>query len=263
MTRRKSKNKFIRKVKNLFGYGEGETAAHKKETLEFFDDVPFGNESTIICSVKRNRKVIAILEVLGGKNSGKQYLLHDDKRKINIGRQTKGNDFQLDDECVSNYHAVIVVENDIFRLTDIGSLNGTFLNKKKIVGSEILEDGDEIAIGDNKIIFFILEKRKGRRGNFSIPAYLMLVKDQRVVEKYELIKDITLLGRSKKVDIFIDDPDILEKHAIIFKTPKKFVLIDMNSGKGTYINKNRVDMISGLKNNDRITIGKNDFTFKT
>ena len=58
----------------------------------------------------------------------------------------------LDDVTVSRRHAVVLRRGDAFAIEDEGSLNGTFVNRKRVEGSD-LEDGDEIQIGKYRLTF--------------------------------------------------------------------------------------------------------------
>ncbi len=58
----------------------------------------------------------------------------------------------LDDVTVSRDHALIVRRGDEVFLDDLGSLNGTYVNRRRI-DSHTLEDGDELQIGKYKLTF--------------------------------------------------------------------------------------------------------------
>jgi len=72
---------------------------------------------------------------------------------ITIGRAVT-NDVELNDKFVSREHAQIIFENDQFYLKDLGSTNGTFLNKQRLgENSEaLLHDGDVIILERFKLI---------------------------------------------------------------------------------------------------------------
>ena len=69
-----------------------------------------------------------------------------------IGRNSRS-DIVLDDREVSDIHAKIIIEKKSHKIFDTGSLNGTFLNGKKIANPKKLEDGDEIKIANITMIF--------------------------------------------------------------------------------------------------------------
>ncbi len=62
-------------------------------------------------------------------------------------------DIFLDDVTVSRKHAVLLERDGAFVIEDQGSLNGTFVNRKRIESAE-LEDGDELQIGKYRLTFF-------------------------------------------------------------------------------------------------------------
>ena len=72
-------------------------------------------------------------------------------QRIAIGRHPDANIF-LDDVTVSRNHAVVVREGDTWVIVDEGSLNGTFINRRR-GDRTVLSDGDEIQIGKYKLTF--------------------------------------------------------------------------------------------------------------
>ncbi|MGO9381332.1 MAG: FHA domain-containing protein [Mycobacterium sp.] len=82
----------------------------------------------------------ALIVVKRGPNAGTRFLL--DQAVTSAGRHP-GCDIFLDDVTVSRQHAEFRKENGEFRVVDLGSLNGTYLNRKP-VQSAVLASGDEI-----------------------------------------------------------------------------------------------------------------------
>ena len=70
-----------------------------------------------------------------------------------IGRSPECDVF-LDDVTVSRRHAELVGEGDAYMIRDLGSLNGTFVNKHRIE-STVLEDDDEVQIGKYRMTFLL------------------------------------------------------------------------------------------------------------
>jgi hypothetical protein len=68
-----------------------------------------------------------------------------------VGRSPECDIF-LDDVTVSRRHAEIVREGDEFTIRDLGSLNGTYVNRKRIE-STTLQDDDEVQIGKYRLTF--------------------------------------------------------------------------------------------------------------
>ncbi len=91
----------------------------------------------------------ALVVRAGGGRVGQSFPLSGDKRLI--GRSPEADVF-LDDVTVSRDHAVLVWRAGTWWLDDSGSLNGTYVNRRRI-DSHRLEDGDELQIGKYKLTY--------------------------------------------------------------------------------------------------------------
>jgi len=58
----------------------------------------------------------------------------------------------LDDVTVSRRHAELLLEGEQFTIRDLGSLNGTFVNRKRVESAD-LHDGDEVQVGKYRMTF--------------------------------------------------------------------------------------------------------------
>ena len=85
----------------------------------------------------------------GGGRAGESFSLQGDR--LSIGRRPDSDIF-LDDVTVSRDHAVLVHRGHEYHLDDMGSLNGTYVNRRRI-DSHRLKDGDELQIGKYKLAF--------------------------------------------------------------------------------------------------------------
>ena len=83
----------------------------------------------------------------GGGRAGESFAI--DQEKMSIGRTPDAPIF-LDDVTVSRNHALLVRRRDGIYIDDLGSLNGSYVNRKRIE-SHLLADGDEIQIGKFKL----------------------------------------------------------------------------------------------------------------
>jgi hypothetical protein len=85
----------------------------------------------------------------GGGRAGESFVLELDR--LSVGRRPDSDIF-LDDVTVSRDHAVLVRRGGDYFLDDCGSLNGTYVNRRRIE-SHRLADGDELQIGKYKLAY--------------------------------------------------------------------------------------------------------------
>ena len=90
-----------------------------------------------------------VLIVKRGPNAGSKFFV--DSATIQIGRHPDSDIF-LDDITVSRRHAEIRRGDQGFELHDVGSLNGTYVNRERVEEAD-LRSGDEIQIGKFKLVF--------------------------------------------------------------------------------------------------------------
>lgn len=92
----------------------------------------------------------ALLLVKHGPNAGSTFLL--DAEVTRAGRSPDSDVF-LDDVTVSRRHAEIRRQQDGWYVHDLGSLNGTYVNRERVEMTK-LASGDELQIGRFKLVFF-------------------------------------------------------------------------------------------------------------
>src|SRR5262245_52130229 len=64
-----------------------------------------------------------------------------------------GADVEFEDETVSRLHAVIERLSNGWVLHDLGSTNGTTINRSPVIGARVLRDGDHVAFGFSAATF--------------------------------------------------------------------------------------------------------------
>ena len=92
-----------------------------------------------------------VVVVKRGPNAGSRFLL--DQPVTSAGRHPESDIF-LDDVTVSRRHAEFHLQSGEFRVVDIGSLNGTYVNREP-VDAAALDNGDEIQIGKFRLVFLL------------------------------------------------------------------------------------------------------------
>ena len=85
----------------------------------------------------------------GGGRAGETFVVEGDQMRI--GRSPDAEVF-LDDVTVSRNHALLVRRRDGLYIDDLGSLNGTYVNRKRIESHKLV-DGDELQVGKYKLTF--------------------------------------------------------------------------------------------------------------
>ena len=91
----------------------------------------------------------ALLVVRRGPNAGSRFVL--DEGITTAGRSDEGT-ILLDDVTVSRRHAEFVRTGDTVVVRDVGSLNGTYVNRNRIDSAE-LSSGDEVQIGRFRLLY--------------------------------------------------------------------------------------------------------------
>ena len=96
---------------------------------------------------------------------------------MTIGRRPDSDVF-LDDVTVSRDHALLVRRGDEFHIDDLGSLNGTYVNRQRI-DSRHLADGDELQVGKFKLTFLARMTRGASRDLAALGRAAAQVDDDR------------------------------------------------------------------------------------
>jgi pSer/pThr/pTyr-binding forkhead associated (FHA) protein len=115
---------------------------------------PFAERATPVVdagTLASLRPGTALLRVDHGPNAGSRFLLDGDL--TTVGRHPSSDIF-LDDVTVSRKHAEFVREEGAFSVRDVGSLNGTYVNRERIDASPVIT-GDEVQIGKFRLVVHV------------------------------------------------------------------------------------------------------------
>jgi hypothetical protein len=110
---------------------------------------PVGLTAEQAAAVQALPRTSALLIMQRGPSSGARFLLDADRT---VAGRSPNADIFLDDVTVSRKHAEFVRELDDFVVRDIGSLNGTYVNRERI-DTVVLRAGDEVQIGKFRMTF--------------------------------------------------------------------------------------------------------------
>jgi len=116
-------------------------------TMSFTPEEGDDEAAAIVEEIKTEGPALVVRS--GGGRAGEHFLLEQDA--TTVGRSPDCDVF-LDDVTVSRRHAQVLRRDGHFVVEDKGSLNGTFVNRRRIESAQ-LEDGDELQIGKYKLTF--------------------------------------------------------------------------------------------------------------
>lgn len=94
----------------------------------------------------------SVLVVIRGPNTGSRFVLGPQDAVVTIGRHPDSDIF-LDDITVSRRHVEVRHQDGGFCARDVGSLNGTYLNRELIEQDTALTSGDELQVGKFRLLF--------------------------------------------------------------------------------------------------------------
>jgi hypothetical protein len=99
----------------------------------------------------------ALLVVKRGPNAGSRFLLDQD---VTTAGRHPDSDIFLDDVTVSRRHAEFRREGSGYTVHDVGSLNGTYVNRERIEVAT-LSGGDEVQVGKFRLVYLTAAVRAG------------------------------------------------------------------------------------------------------
>ncbi|VEG55504.1 FHA domain-containing protein [Mycolicibacterium aurum] len=133
------------------------TSVFRADFLNELDAPPAASGESAVSGVEGLPVGSALLVVKRGPNAGSRFLL--DQPTTSAGRHPDSDIF-LDDVTVSRRHAEFRLEGSEFQVVDVGSLNGTYVNREP-VDSAVLTNGDEVQIGKFRLVFLTGPKGDG------------------------------------------------------------------------------------------------------
>ncbi len=208
-----------------------------------------------------------------------------EKKRITIGR-TNDNDIVLENRGVSRKHALIEFNNNAAVVIDNESLNGTFVNNRKIT-EEVLRNDDTITIGKYSLVYRseasqdtdsaanfdgtmvlntkrqkkMLENDKVERQIVGKYGGSVLVGEENVdFSEFHLDRDVVTIGKAKFVHVKAKGFWISGIQAKIVKENHCYSLVNLGRGGKTKVNGEEISTYV-LKNGDLITVGNSTFKF--
>lgn len=206
-----------------------------------------------------------------------------EKERISIGR-TSENDIVLDNRGVSRKHAQIEFSDKGALIIDNDSLNGTFVNQRK-VNEVFLQDSDTITIGKFDLVFhretepakklsdmegtMVLSTKRQKElvdrdsADKSIAAEFggsVLIAMDEQKKKHRLGNDAVTFGKSEFVNIPVKGFWTSKLQAKVLKEGESFTIVNIGRSGKTKVNGEPVSSAT-LKNGDVVEVGKSVFRF--
>jgi pSer/pThr/pTyr-binding forkhead associated (FHA) protein len=99
----------------------------------------------------------------------------------------------------------------------------------------------------------------GHVGKVTVSRLNLVVGGQET--SFPLTRDTYTLGRHRNNDVVISDPKVSSFHARLDRSPDGFVVVDLKSRNGTYVNGQRIESAQ-LKTGDEIRLGTAQLAYK-
>jgi pSer/pThr/pTyr-binding forkhead associated (FHA) protein len=93
---------------------------------------------------------VAALEVW---RSERRDVITLDGERVSVGSSDAADVVIADDAAISRVHLVLERIGQAWTVRDLGSRNGTMVNKERILGDRVLKDGAEVLIGRTRLVF--------------------------------------------------------------------------------------------------------------
>jgi pSer/pThr/pTyr-binding forkhead associated (FHA) protein len=208
-----------------------------------------------------------------------------EKKRLSIGR-TNDNDIVLENRGVSRKHALIEFNNNAAVIIDNESLNGTFVNNRK-VSEEVLRDDDVITIGKYSLVYhseasqthanaasfdgtMLLKTKKQKEllENTKVERELvdryggsvLLGEENAEFSEFRIDREVTTIGRAKFVHVRAKGFLLSGIQAKIVKEDSQYTLVNLGRKSMTKVNGEEIERYI-LRNGDLITVGKSTFKF--
>ena len=208
-----------------------------------------------------------------------------EKKRISIGRTTD-NDIVLENRGVSRKHALIEFNNNAAVVIDNESLNGTFVNNRKIT-EEVLRNDDLITIGKYSLIYHTeTSQDQNTASNFDGTMVLNTKKQKKLLEndrverkmldkyggsllvgeentdfsEFPIDRDVVTIGKAKFVHVKAKGWWLSGIQAKIVNENNAYTLINLGRKGKTKVNGEEISNYV-LKNGDLITVGNSTYKF--
>lgn len=176
----------------------------------------------------------------------KPVVVHFVRDEYTIGRD-EGNAVRLTERNISRHHARLLKDGTDWRLQDLGSYNGCYVNGARVGEPQPLQNGDLIQLGDYRLTIedeAVSSSRNdgvltvpGRPGMNTQADRLVLMAGPGAGQEFVLSGERMVLGRGEECDISINHPSVSRVHAEIRRVGDgRYEFVDLGSANGIRVN---------------------------
>lgn len=181
-----------------------------------------------------------------------------DQSKITIGRNTE-NDIFLNLNQVSRQHIIIEKQEDLFKIFDLNTTNGTWINKTKI-SEYLIQDSITIVNIANvyQLEIQLIEAKKTEIKKDLQPKKSINTEnltDNKIYLDDFLHLDKIKIGRAPQNEVIIHSILVSRNHCELYKVGETWKIKDLNSTNGTFYNGRKLTQEIPITNEDIISIG--------
>ena len=166
---------------------------------------------------------------------------------------------------VSRFHAVLALRKEGWFIFDTESKTGVYVNGEQIRRSQQIADGDTIAFGNAVMKFhsngYGVDSENTEGGevtDFTNAARLVNLADNSAF----YLRTSCLIGRGRHCNICLPMRDIEDEHAEIYMSRDGWMVADLHTQSGTYLNGELVFGAYALYDGDIISVGEYSFMFR-
>ncbi len=205
-----------------------------------------------------------------------------------IGR-SQDNDIVINNLALSRRHAEVHFRSGRFEVEDLGSQNGVFVNNGRIRGPQVIGHEDTVTLGTYHFVFTDDEdrrapppparpERRARRaqevtqleapediavaGDLAAPEALLVLKYNDVeLQRFPIEGQEVVVGRAKDCDIQIAERRLSRRHCKIIRDGDEYLLNDLGSQNGSYVNRKRIPQFHTLRHGDLLNFAEYSILF--
>jgi pSer/pThr/pTyr-binding forkhead associated (FHA) protein len=162
---------------------------------------------------------------------------------------------------VSRRHALVRPLDGALELTDLGSVNGTYVAGERIHEAVRLADGDEFSLGHSTFRAEVPEPAPRAAPTVAAarpaPPPPVLLGREGVLEGQRFVIEGELRFGREGADVIVDDGEVSRQHALVRPVDGALELTDLGSVNGTYVNGERIHEPTRLADGDLVAFGRN------